>query len=213
MLDVSQVSQENVEGLQDAVANYGVTVPAGDYIVTLTLPDEAKFYHGLTQRGFPWASIKGFGARIVTLADGSDTPFAGKTLMNQPFTSCLSFLAGVFNAEERSSMALTNPQAIGSAINTIAEEGKPLTVKVDWSATDFGKRTETLLRLTEKDDIDLAYQVATKEQNAQADEAATVAKTADDFPVDPATGNRVPEKNGVRAFPFVATIYPQRLSA
>ena len=208
MLDVSQISDEQVEGLGEAIANFGITVQAGDYTVALSNLDDAKFFSGVTKKGFPWASLKGYAVRIVSGSTGEDTKFEGKTLSNQPFTSTFSLLAGVFTVDERKELGLTSPRAISEAINQLYEDQTTFGVRVDWNAIDFGKRAEVLLKLTETTEIDLAYQLATKEQNAEADAAAEVATTASDFPVDPKTGDRVPELNGTRAFPFVRTIYP-----
>ena len=145
--------------------------------------------------------------------DAEDESSAGRALMfvklgHYDIRNALKY---AFSADDIAS----NAQGVKTALQEYQEDETVFYVRVEWKARDSQRQNEMLLKLTEVDDIDKAFKLATQDQWAAVNKEVVLATKMTDFPED-GRGGYIPTiatKDGrevpARAF-VTAVIQPAR---
>ena len=198
MIDTTDLTDEVIEGIDEVYKNYGTVLPAGVYTVAFSDTTHIKLSPGVNKKGKPFTRLSGLTLRVVGDRDGNveDCNDVGRILRYQK-SWMDTIVNSIFTKAELAAGAEVprTTKAQAKFLDTLATEGTPLTVKVDWKAFDTPKFNTLLVELAETEDredpIEAAKELATQAMKDEASERATLAKTYADFPLNETDGTRV----------------------
>lgn len=202
MIDLTDLTDEIIPGIDEVYKNYGSVLPAGVYTVAVADTAHVKLTPGVNKKGRPYTALGGLTYRVVGDKDGNEENCPVGSILRFQKSWIETIVNAIYSKTEIADGAdvprTTKAQA--QFLDTLAEEGTTFKVKVDWTAFDVDKYNSVLVELAETEDredpIEAAKEMASSIMRTEASNRATLAKTYSDFPLN--------EKDGTR-FGFITT--------
>lgn len=180
MIDVSELDDTPIEGLDEAYENYGKQrpVPLGDQNLRITGFNPELIYAGVSITG-----------RAYALANAVSFEVVGGTFDSVALEQDGVNLIGLSKALETPCRSIRD---YGQLLDSLANNGRVVGARIGWIARSSAAFKDKLMELTGTSSYEEAKDAATREQRRAADRAAVVVRSERAFPLDPETNQRIP---------------------